>query len=397
MANHSGNVGVAVTSFFETNLQSFPISGTNQGIPAFPRSGTVRASFALALLLSLLILFTPTEGAAYRANADHTVVQEFDSIPSWVIDSLQSQLKIFYGHTSHGSQIMTGLDMVYAEDASYEVPTFHEISDDLGHTGDLSWVAPTRAWLDANPDYNMVVWSWCGGCSDNTEEGINIYLDAMATLEADYADVIFIYMTGHLDGGGPAGNLYLRNNQIRAYCDANNKFLFDFADIESWDPDGNYYPDESDGCSWCTTWCSTHTCPTCGSCAHSHCFNCYQKGKAFWWLLARTYGWMEPVTVDESDASPAPGFRLIANRPNPFNPHTTVSFMLDKPARTTLEVFSATGRRVITLLDGFLPGGEHGAEWNGNDDDGKPAASGVYFYRLSAGGQTATRQMVLVR
>ena len=67
----------------------------------------------------------------------------------------------------------------------------------------------------------------------------------------------------------------------------------DFADIESYSPDGTYYPNGNDDCGWCSTWCASHDCPDagCGSCAHSHCFNCYQKGKAFWWMLARTAGW----------------------------------------------------------------------------------------------------------
>ena len=69
--------------------------------------------------------------------------------------------------------------------------------------------------------------------------------------------------------------------------------LFDFADIESFDPDGTDHLDdpETDACSWCTTWCSSHSCASCSDCAHSHCFNCYQKGMAFWWLLARIAGW----------------------------------------------------------------------------------------------------------
>jgi hypothetical protein len=120
----------------------------------------------------------------------------------------------------------------------------------------------------------------------------------MNQLEQDYPNVTSIYMTGHLDGTGPSGNLYARNNQIRAYCTTNHKVLFDFADIESYDPDGNYYPDASDACEWCYTWCSSHPCPGCPDCAHSHCFNCYEKGKAWWWMMAKISGWnLQPDTL----------------------------------------------------------------------------------------------------
>ena len=75
-----------------------------------------------------------------------------------------------------------------------------------------------KRWLffDTN-NINVVIWSWCGGVSDNTEEGINIYLNAMNQLEEDYPDVKFVYMTGHLDGTGEEGNLHIRNEQIRKF------------------------------------------------------------------------------------------------------------------------------------------------------------------------------------
>ena len=62
------------------------------------------------------------------------------------------------------------------------------------------------------------MWSWCGGCSDNTTEGIATYLKEMTALEKEYPNVQFIYMTGHLDGSGTNGNLNKSNEQIRAYC-----------------------------------------------------------------------------------------------------------------------------------------------------------------------------------
>ncbi|MCK4416859.1 MAG: Ig-like domain-containing protein [Candidatus Latescibacteria bacterium] len=247
-------------------------------------------SIIVVTFFCLVLPFLAISGRAEAIIAGHQAAADFELIPDSVIQAIGDDYLIFYGHTSHGSQIMTGLTVLFNEDPLYDPPYFHEYGDDLGHNGDTTWAPPTRNWLDAHPDYNMVMWSWCGGCSDNTEEGINIYLAKMEELEADYPDVIFIYMTGHLDGSGPEGNLYARNNQIRDYCVNNHKILFDFADIESYDPDGNYYPYGGDGCEWCYDWCDVNPCPSCG-CAHSHCFNCYQKGKAWWWMMARIWGW----------------------------------------------------------------------------------------------------------
>ncbi len=220
---------------------------------------------------------------------DHTALADFADLSATVCDDVRQDLSFYYGHTSHGSQIMTGLGMLAAENGQYDRPDFHEVSDDLGHNGDVSWAQITRDHLDSHPgEYNVVMWSWCGGVSDNTVDGINIYLNAMSALEADYPDITFIYMTGHLDGTGDDGNLRARNNQIRQYCSTHEKILFDFADIESYDPDGTYYPDASDQCEWCDDWCAAHGLPLgCASCAHSHCFNCYLKGKVFWCLMAQ--------------------------------------------------------------------------------------------------------------
>ena len=110
-------------------------------------------------------------------------------------------------------------------------------ASDLGNPDYTTWATATRTYLNAHPDVNVIMWSWCGQ-ADTSAANINTYLNLMNQLETDYPDVQFVYMTGHLVGSGESGNLNQRNEQIRAYARANNKILYDFADIESYDPDG---------------------------------------------------------------------------------------------------------------------------------------------------------------
>ncbi len=252
-------------------------------------------------------------------------------IPAAWIDQARSRMRIGYGHTSHGSQPVSGMMTFRGDSGSAFYFSYSDWglqpgvflndywgndggADDLGHEGDLGWRAATIEMLSRpGNDRNVVIWSWCGGVSDNSESGISAYLNAMAGLEKDYPDVQFVYMTGHLDGGGAGGNLHRRNEQIRSFCRTNGKILFDFADIESFPPGGgtNYmermaddncdYDSDGNGSrdrNWAADWVAANPgselarlAAECPECAHSQNLNCVLKGRAMWWLLARLAGW----------------------------------------------------------------------------------------------------------
>jgi hypothetical protein len=95
--------------------------------------------------------------------------------------------------------------------------------------------------------------------------------------------------------------------------------------------------------------------------------------------------------------TPALSTKLYAAYPNPFNPSTTIRFVLAKDGPTTLTVHDVKGRHVITLVNETLAAGAHNAMWNGRNTSGTAVASGVYFYRLESNRETITRKMVLAK
>ncbi len=90
-------------------------------------------------------------------------------------------------------------------------------------------------------------------------------------------------------------------------------------------------------------------------------------------------------------------FKLAQNYPNPFNPTTTILFSLPEPMNARVEVFNILGERVKTVFNGLGQAGENSVVWNGDNDRGQAAASGVYFYRLKAGDFQQSRKMILMK
>jgi PKD repeat protein len=293
-----------------------------------------RRLLLVAVLVAALLVGTAAANRTGPLIVDHTST-DLSAIPASAIGNAKAALHVAYGHTSHGSQLvsgMTGLRTFAGTPLPNSTYAFSEggaggaldlddyfASGDLGNPDFTSWADRTRAYLDnpANGDVNVVMWSWCGQVSGASEAQIATYLLLMDGLEREYGDVTFVYMTGHLDGSGVAGNLNQRNNQIRDWCRTRNRVLYDFADIESYDPDGNGYLalGTNDGCdysggNWAQDWQNSHVKNKdwfeCWP-AHTEHLNGNLKAYAAWHLFARIAGWTgtAPVIVPGGAGVPA--------------------------------------------------------------------------------------------
>jgi hypothetical protein len=260
---------------------------------------------------------------------DHTCT-DLSKIPETAINKAITDLYIVCNSSYwHSSEIIYGL--YYLGDfkgSLYDIDEFgnngrlhFDARDAFGQDiysienrdNDSAWYKATRDTLTANTKINAVMWCWADGVSDAKSTDIDSYLGLMSQLEKDFTSVKFVYMTGHLDGTSKTDNLYLRNEQIRKYCKDNKKILFDFADIESYDPDGVYYGEKlaNDTCgydsngdkkidkNWATDWMEKNKSPKkwyeCRDFNRTPYLNSNLKAYAAWWMFARMSGWAGPA------------------------------------------------------------------------------------------------------
>jgi len=93
----------------------------------------------------------------------------------------------------------------------------------------------------------------------------------------------------------------------------------------------------------------------------------------------------------------ARAFELQQNYPNPFNPTTTIAYQLSGAMNVKLAVFNLLGQEVRRLQNDYQPAGSYQIVWDGRDHSGKALPSGLYVYKLDAGGQTQIRRLVMLK
>jgi PKD repeat protein len=311
------NFGDGTTSNAQNPSHSFTTTGS------YTVTLTANNSFGSDSANHPVTVVTP-----FAIIVDHNCTK-LANIPSEWITTAKQTLHIAYGTASHGSQLYYGATKLvtwayggskYAFNnggsggaldwriwignfANLNMATSLDLDQNQSYNN-TAWEAATRAYLATNPGVNVIMWAWCYG-ANTTEANINLYLSLMSGLEADFPNIKFVYMTGHSNGTGESGNLHIRNQQIRNYCITNNKILYDFYDIECWDPNGNYYGNRNisadlsyTGGNWGSEYAAANPQPSskwfdCSECygAHSHPLNCNVKIFAAWHLFARLAGW----------------------------------------------------------------------------------------------------------
>ena len=101
-----------------------------------------------------------------------------------------------------------------------------------------------------------------------------------------------------------------------------------------------------------------------------------------------------PTPVENEKNTIPQDFMLYQNYPNPFNPSTKIQFDISRQGSASLDVYDILGKHVKTLVSGQLDAGKYEADWAGENDNGNPAAQGVYIYRLIAGDKSISKKMI---
>lgn len=90
------------------------------------------------------------------------------------------------------------------------------------------------------------------------------------------------------------------------------------------------------------------------------------------------------------------GYKLSQNYPNPFNPATIINYSIPKNNFVTLKIYDELGRELLTLVNDYQRAGDYEIKFD-SENSGLKLTSGIYYYRIKAGGFTDTKKMLLVK
>jgi len=98
-----------------------------------------------------------------------------------------------------------------------------------------------------------------------------------------------------------------------------------------------------------------------------------------------------------ADAAPLGRFRVEQNRPNPFNPVTSIRYEVAKSDHVSIRIYGVNGQLVRTLVDQAVEPGVYDVTWDGTSEAGDRVASGAYYYRVQTNGTQSVHKMTLLK
>jgi len=115
--------------------------------------------------------------------------------------------------------------------------------------------------------------------------------------------------------------------------------------------------------------------------------------------MLQEYGYQLPEQSEGafSDTQPAKSPIVAQSYPNPFNPIADIAYTLDVSEKVEVQIYNVSGQLIRTFDLGYQPAGDYSVRWDGRNENGDMAASGVYLYRIEAGPHQATDRMVLLK
>ncbi len=304
--------GLLLTTFLTFNLAGTAAvaqqNGNGAGEPQAPVADYIN-------YFPMVIGGNPQPPQTGAVIADHTVIDRFASIPANVLTAAAA-IKTLFMHQSTGNNIrslgfecLAGVNgdpgfyppecTIYAENPPYSPYDNRNWDWPEWSTPMADAIAKTDQWVSVvnaqQSNYQVLGMKFC--YVDGWNQDFAYYRDHMLELESNYPNKIFIWSTSVLwnspggacqdNGFNSCRNIAEFNQQVRDYAIANHKPLYDLADIESHDPNGNL----------CLTSGYEGLCDAYsdglggGGGGHPDVEGSIRLAKGFWWLMARISGW----------------------------------------------------------------------------------------------------------